>query len=333
MYLLKPDTRSPFYRLAYLSPDGKLRQISTRQKTKSSALKFLKNFSETQTALPEIVPMSLQDFASEYLEYCRSKFSKSYTRGIDLSFTHLTEATGNLPLKDVSLNILSKFILKVYVKAKYSASAHFRNLRAAFNYAVDREYIQTNPLDKFKFPTMPKPVADFIDENELLKILACVSSEDLRDMYVIYFYSGARLTELINLTFDNVDLNGRFIKIANSETFVTKTKCERLIPVHKAVYDILIKKQSSGKGLVFSKGGMRFNGDYVSKNFKKAVRLAGFPNLHLHQLRHSFCSNLIKRNVSLSVVMQLAGHTNLSTTQRYLHVKTQTLVDAVDTLR
>jgi len=73
--------------------------------------------------------------------------------------------------------------------------------------------------------------------------------------------------------------------------------------------------------------------DYVSKKFKKAIRKSGLnPKLHLHSLRHSFCSNLINKGASLSVIQQLAGHSDFCTTLNYSHLASDSLQQAVELL-
>jgi integrase/recombinase XerD len=334
MYLAKPNLRTPYYQIVYLV-DGKRKQLSTKEKLKSSALKFLSQFSEEQKRKPLLQEISLEQFKKEYLDYIKIKFSQSYYKKNEFTFKHFNSYIGNIPLKGLTLGKTENFILASYQQAKYTASNHCRNLRASLNYAVERKYIAENFLQRFKFPSLPKSIPQFIDELDLRKINSFVQNDTLKDMYLCYFHTGTRLNELIHLKWNNVDLQQRIIKITNSNDFTIKTKQERIIPLNNTTFNIFQKRLTKVidiNGYVFSKNGFAFNGDYVSKSFKKACRLAGFPELHLHQLRHSFCSNLIKKNVSVRVVMELAGHTNLATTQKYLHVKNESLFEAIKVL-
>jgi len=85
---------------------------------------------------------------------------------------------------------------------------------------------------------------------------------------------------------------------------------------------------------LFTKNGVRFNSEYVSKQFKKSVVSAELNNdYHFHLLRASFISNLAKRNVPLSAIQKLVGHENIRITEKhYLSVQNETLIRAMETL-
>jgi site-specific recombinase XerD len=73
--------------------------------------------------------------------------------------------------------------------------------------------------------------------------------------------------------------------------------------------------------------------EYVSKRFKKALRKTNLnQNIHLHSLRHSFASNLVKKGENLWKISKLLGHTNISTTEKYSHVRNEDLRASVNLL-
>ncbi|MCH6575131.1 MAG: tyrosine-type recombinase/integrase [Bacteroidetes bacterium] len=79
--------------------------------------------------------------------------------------------------------------------------------------------------------------------------------------------------------------------------------------------------------------GIKLNEDFVSKQFKLAVRETGLnDNIHFHTLRHSFASRLAQKGVSLFVIKELLGHEDLSTTQIYSHLQKDNLTQAVKVL-
>ena len=85
---------------------------------------------------------------------------------------------------------------------------------------------------------------------------------------------------------------------------------------------------------VFNKNGERFKQGYVSKSFKRCVRSISLNDkIHFHTLRHSFASNLAQKGINLYIIQKLLGHSNITTTQIYSHLRTEDLVKAINELR
>jgi site-specific recombinase XerD len=147
-----------------------------------------------------------------------------------------------------------------------------------------------------------------------------------------------RLSEILNLKWSHVDLTNRKISLVNSSTFSTKNKKDRHIPINTKLCAIISSRLPKIRTLndeyLFTKcTGIKYNGDFISKQFKKSVRAAGLnDNIHFHSLRHSTASNLVQRGVSIYVVKELLGHEDIKTTQIYSHLKTEDLSNAVNLL-
>jgi integrase/recombinase XerD len=124
------------------------------------------------------------------------------------------------------------------------------------------------------------------------------------------------------------------IIVKNDTSFSTKSRKDRIIPMSKIVLELFQKKVSSKQlsVYVFSKsGGIKFNNDYVTKSFKKAVRKAELNDkVHFHTLRHSFASRLVQRGASIYVVKELLGHSDVTTTQIYSHLEQSNLKDVMN---
>jgi integrase/recombinase XerD len=129
-------------------------------------------------------------------------------------------------------------------------------------------------------------------------------------------------------------MKAKLIQVKNKDGgFTTKSKRERTIPVSKPLKKILKNVKSNGR-YVFSKNGERFNPTYASRAFKKCVRTLDLNDkIHFHTLRHSFASNLAQRGVNLYVIQKLLGHSKITTTQIYSHLRTEDLVKAINELK
>ena len=127
---------------------------------------------------------------------------------------------------------LEKFLFNVFSSAKYNAKLYHTNLRAAFNFAVSRNYIESNPIQKIKLPKIPQKINLYISEDEFISILAKTGSDILKDLFIFAYNTGMRLSELTNLKWSSISLKEKIIKIENTETFTTKSKKSRLIPIY-----------------------------------------------------------------------------------------------------
>jgi integrase len=145
-----------------------------------------------------------------------------------------------------------------------------------------------------------------------------------------------RLSEILNLKWENVSLGKKQIAVVNTEEFTTKSGKSRTIPMNDKVLQILIRRyaQSHGKEYVFCKPtGHRYDRNYITHRFKKYVRSAKLNDrYHVHTLRHSFASWLALKEVPIFSIQQLLGHASVNTTLQYAHLSSSVLHSAVDKL-
>lgn len=342
MFLSKSN-KSPYYQVTFLV-NGKRTTVSTKTTNKEAAEFFLANFdpvnykNKLKHPPQPVSAFTLSQFKEEYLNYAKLRFSKSYVeRSIEPAFKFLIEYAGDIPLNQLNLKTIDNFIINKFNKSKSGAALYYRTLKAAFSKAVIWNYIPENPFIKIKAPKTPKSLPLYIDDKGLQKILDNTPRQFLKDIFTIGFYSGLRLSEILNLKWTWIDFQKNNIITKISTDYSTKSKRERIIPIHKNILSILnrIKYDTTlSKNYIFSDDeGKKYNENFISKQFKKAVRLASLDeNLHMHNLRHSFCSNLVQKGVSLYVVKELAGHQQLSTSEVYSHLTHSNLSNAVAVL-
>jgi len=333
MYLTK-SKRSPYYQLIYYR-DGNRTTISTKQKLKSEAVKFLKGFNaELEVPKEKSTPL-LSEFKSRYTEDAYKTKSKNYIKSIQLSFRMLLKHIGNIPIDKIKFQDVNNFISTVYERSRSAAGLYHRTLKAAFSKAVLWNYIESNPFMDVKSPKQVKSLPIFITVEEFEKILQFTKHQFLQEIFISAFYAGMRLGELVNMTWSWIDFNENLITIKNNNGFTSKSKRERVIPIHKKVKEVLYQRFSKNKSdfIFYRISGIKLNEDYISKQFKKSIRLAELRDeIHFHTLRHSFASNLIQKGVSLYIVKELLGHSSITTTQIYSHLDNGSLAQAVDLL-
>ncbi len=145
--------------------------------------------------------------------------------------------------------------------------------------------------------------------------------------------TGLRLSDLANLRWNQVNLTRKVVFLDAEEMKNSKSLG---IPLNNEALDILLNQQKMGplKSIyVFSKAdGKPYTHWGISSAFKKACIKAGHSSYRFHDLRHDFCSKLVQSGVDIYTVKELAGHKDVTTTQRYAHLSPERLREAVDVL-
>jgi integrase/recombinase XerC len=338
MFLFK---RNGYYHIQYLDEyDKRIRRVTTHKKLKQEALQFLTDFKEKQKAKSNVSLITLSKFTDEFIQYAKANFSKKHVLNIQIAFKRLSQYLGKETiLSNLTVRSLDQFFTELFQETKYGASLYYRALHAAFNKAILWNFIESNPLASVKLPKIPRKLPAFVTKQDLRLIIEKVTTQDLKDIFTFGFYTGCRLSEILNIQWNSISLNNRIIKVANTSTFTTKSRKERIIPICNILYDTLSNRIPNVLSInqdeyVFCKvKGIPYLPNYVGNNFKKTVRKAKVnPNLHFHSLRHGFCSYLAQKNISLYIIKELAGHADISTTQIYSHLRAEDLMRSVNLL-
>ena len=323
-----------YYYVKYLDENGCEVRVSTSKIRKDEALKVVSDVKKNLNSTKRKVG-TLESISSEYLKHIKIRLSKKYFVNMSSTLSAFSKYIGIKHIDSVKKHSISSFIDQKIISGKlHQANQHFRNLRTFFNWAVDNDYINQSPIDRMKPPKLPEKKPTWITVHELDIILSNVNSSQLKDVYQILFYTGMRASELLSMTWSNINLEEKLIFIRNSQTFTTKSGKERAIPMNDKVYNIIYRQPTRFRGeLLFLKNGFIFSVDYISKQFKKALRNTGLnEDIHLHSLRHSFASNLMKEGANIYFVSKLLGHAKVSTTEIYAHVKTEDLRKSIELL-
>ena len=323
----------------YYDSDNKRRYVSTKSKIKRDAMKFLSNF---QKELQQIEfnknNVMLFDLVGNFLNHSNSVHSEntylSYKRFLD-SFTGYID---NIPVKKISTGRIQKY-LDYITKAKSKSNAYnsLLVLSTLFSFAIDNDIIEINPCSRIKNKNykLPQKTPLFFSISEFDKFINAVSNQDLNDLFVFGINTGMRRDELINLTWNQIDIENKTVTVDNID-YVSKSKTIRTIPLNNKALEVLYNRDVHryyGKVFFNSKYLLDFTSNYTSKEFKKYIRKSLVnDNYHFHTLRHTFASWLVQKNVSLKKVQKLLGHKSIVTTEIYSHLNDNDLIDAVNLL-
>jgi integrase/recombinase XerD len=332
--------RGKYYQLQYFDEiEGKKKRISTGESKKSEALRFVSEFQESREKQQQFNYILLSELIQKYKDHLSANFSKKYLATVTIHLRRFLERIGDIDIRDLRMNDIELFLSGIAGESKVKSKKYYVSLNSLFNKAVQWEYLSTNPAAKIIPPKIPKNNPLFIDEAELQQIISKESNQDLKHIYLVLFHTGMRLGELVNLKWNQVSFNEKLIRLTNTGDFTTKGKKERIIPINENLIKVFTEIYPkvidiNQLNYVFNKNGMKYSGDYISKSFKKII--LGCKNIdhsiHLHSLRHSFATYLVKKGVSLYVIKELLGHQEYKTTQIYSHLTVDSLRDAVKVL-
>ena len=228
--------------------------------------------------------------------------------------------------------------LRVIDLSNSSINRKLSSLKHFFNYLSKTKLLKSNPVMNISGPknskVLPKSLS-IIDVNSLIEAPDCSNFIGLRDraMIELMYATGVRISELINLEYNNIDLNRSLIKVMG------KGGKERMIPFGDDALTWLINYIEFRRKNNLSLNSRDF---FISQQGKKITRQAFWHRIKIylkvsglsmdvspHTLRHAFATHLLNNGADLRSVQMLLGHSDLSTTQIYTHIAKQRLSDMV----
>ncbi len=181
----------------------------------------------------------------------------------------------------------------------------------------------TNPVRLVKF--LPEDNLKFRTVSESEERLLLESSPPyLRELILFAINTGPRCGDLLDLTWEEVDIEERLSLIMG------KTRRRLEVPLNSNALAVLLEKQAAKHGpYVFynHETGDRFYD--TNTGFKAVLKWAGLTGINWHTLRHTFASQLTRSGVDLVTVKELLGHSRINTTMRYAHSNHETKARAV----
>lgn len=252
---------------------------------------------------------TVADFRQEYLAWSETVHRPSTVDAETLAFAHLGHDT--LALQDITsqhFDLMAARLLKAGNKAS-SVNVHRRHLRAALGKAVKWKLIEKNPFaDTASLRVDKKPPA-FLPPGEIESVLKKIPDTDARLLVAAYLATGRRRSELLALRWEDIGPASYTVTLA-------KTGEKRVFPINKAFASILALRPRE-KARPFARWN---HPDTLSHVVKRALTQAGVGHLRLHDLRHSFASVYLMKGGDLRSLMDLLGHTQVSTTMIYSHL-------------
>ncbi len=317
---------------------GKRNKVSTKCKKKSKAFAFLLQFQvEEHQKKQNLKRIILSDFVKQYFEYASGVLTKKTYTTYQTAFRELIRVEGDKPLQSIGIREIEHFLSVKKVEAsEWSTRKYYISLASAFEKAVQWSFLEHNPFRKVTKPKVSEIVPAYFTESEFRTFLFAVRDTDFRDLVLTAILSGLRLGELLSLQWSDVDFNAKVILVRNTDSFTTKTRRNRVVPINEELWRLLKERKQivrfECETVFYDQKGSKLKEGTVSQKFKRYVRRAGLnDNLHLHSLRHSFATALVKAAVPLYSVSKLLGHaSSAQTTELYAHLQPEQLYNEVN---
>lgn len=174
----------------------------------------------------------------------------------------------------------------------------------------------TNQTDLSK-PRRAKKLPSFVSAEDLLALLKVSKHKHHKFAYMMGWYSGLRISEILNAEPRDIDMENGTVFVRQGKN--SKDRVTRLCPFfRKEMFELMpLKKLLKARAL--------------QKAFKKDCEVAGIlakkPTIHFHSLRHGFCTHAIEKGIDITRVQILAGHSNVATTSIYTHLNPRVALD------
>ena len=281
---------------------------------------------------------------------------RNYQSDLQQFFTHL-ESHFFSNAADVELKALQALHIRSHLKylsdlglQKTSLARKLACLKSFFRFLLEEGRITHNPASAVRTPRLGSRLPTVLTKDEATTLLNAPTPQtwiDARNQAILetLYSSGARVSEIMGLNWDDIDLEERFIRLRG------KGKKERRVPIGSVAAEGIQEYQrqisevaqsparkrrtipplmSGSRPLFVNARGGRLTSRSIERMIKQHTENRFSKSVTPHTLRHSFATHLLDEGADLRAIQELLGHASLATTQKYTHVATDQLMAVYD---
>jgi tyrosine recombinase XerC len=303
----------------------------------------------------------------EFLDYLRlnrnasdhtvSAYESDLSQFLTFAAEHLHKRRPDLEPDDLQLATIRAFMAELYThgQSRSSVARKLSALRAFVRFLRREGWIESDPASLAVSPKRESRIPAHLSVDEMSRLLETPDTTEplgRRDRAILelFYASGLRLSELVALDLEDVNLSARIVRVMG------KGRKERLVPFNGATADSLrqwlgdrvalraaassrrapatsgnkprVRRADASDPLFVNFRGTRLTGRSVQRLVARYVASCSTRfGISPHALRHSFATHLLQRGADLRAIQELLGHVQLSTTQRYTHVNAAQLLE------
>ena len=266
----------------------------------------------------------------QYLEF-EKRFSKhtlvAYSNDITQFFKFLETSYEIKTIEEINHTIVRSWIVSLMEQkiTPRSVNRKITTLKSFYKYLLRQQLVTENPMLKIQSPKTSKRLPVFVEKEKMDLLLDIVDfgkdADGVRNKLIIeiFYATGMRLSELINLKQANIDLYSFQMKVLG------KRNKERIIPFNREIKNaiqeyIKTKKNLPNEHLFENKKGNKLTPETVYAIVREYLSLVTtIDKKSPHVLRHTFATHMLNNGADLNAIKELLGHANLSATQIYTH--------------
>lgn len=278
----------------------------------------------------------MDDCRDRFLQYIQyeKRFSKhtliAYSGDLSRFYNYLRSQYGINDLRQADHSVIRSWIVSLMEQKldPRSVKRKITTLKTFYKFLLRHHFVAENPMLKIQSPKTPRHLPVFIEREKMDKLLdkddaTEAAGNSLRDRLIIelFYGTGMRLSELISLKRNDVDLPAGQLKVKG------KRNKERIIPFNnelkRRMEEYLDTRENAGVEYFFTgKSGKKMYEKLVYRIVKtylsdREVEITGKKSPHV--LRHTFATHMLDNGADLNAIKELLGHASLSATQVYTH--------------
>lgn len=260
-------------------------------------------------------------------------YSRSTIRTYTNEFMQFLQTIKDVQASQFAVQRIKDYLQYCHEKLRLSENTLHSRMNALKFY-----YESVLKREKF-FWEIPRPkkrlqLPKILGEDELGKLFAALNNRKHKAILFTAYSAGLRVSEVVALKLSHIDSGRMQILVENA-----KGKKDRYIPLSPVLLDILraYLQQYKPRPKEYLFESDQTKGPYLTRTaqkvFEDAKAKAGITKkAGIHVLRHSFATHLLEKGIDIRYIKDLLGHFNIKTTERYLHVKKEQLINIVSPL-
>jgi integrase/recombinase XerC len=288
------------------------------------------------------------ELLTEYLDFLNFERGLSpltrenYARDI----SQLIKLADTSALNELQTNHIRRYIATLHSKGLggKSIARMLSSWRGFFEFLVNRKGFSNNPVIGLRAPKSAKTLPQALSIEQAVKLVDIKDDDilSIRDHAILelFYSSGLRLSELVNLDIDALDFSAGTVVVTG------KGNKTRIVPLGSHAIEALQKwlqiranisnfdaaNNTSAKPVFIGLQGRRISARNIQYRLKEwSIKQGINSSVHPHMLRHSFATHVLQSSGDLRAVQEMLGHANISTTQIYTHLDYQHLTKVYDT--